>query len=111
MYDVRDGERADADDLRVRLYMYLLPRSNQGRWRGSRPGGCIVYPDGTQRRIETDEIDEEFATRVAGVMRQVASDEPAGHMPSADECGRCPLTSEHCSERIESGPGPSDNTC
>ena len=111
VYDVRDGEPNDGDDLQIRLYMYLLPRSNQGRWRGSSPFGCIVYPDGTERRIEAAEIDEEFSERLAGVMRQVASDDPAGHMPSADECGRCPLTSAHCSERIESGPGPSDSTC
>ena len=111
MYDIRDGERADAHDLRVRLYMYLLPRSNQGRWRGSSPAGSIVYPDGTERRIEADEIDEEFSERLAAVMRQIASDEPAAYRRSAKECGRCPLTSEHCSERVESGPGPSDNIC
>ena len=101
VYDVRDGEPTERDDLRVRIHMYLLPRSNQGRWRGSSPDGCIVYPDGTERRIEAQEIDEEFVDRVAAVMRQITSDEPARYRPSAAECGRCPLTSEHCSERVE----------
>ena len=111
VYDVRDGEPCEADELQVRLYMYLLPRSNHGRWRGTRPAGCVLYADGTERLIEADEVDDEFAERVATVMRQIASDEPAGHRPSAKECGRCPLTSEHCSERVESGPGSADNAC
>ena len=105
MYDVRDGEPAEADDWQVRLYMYLLPRANLGLWRGSRPAGCVLHVDGTERRIEPQDIDEDFVVRVAAVMRQIASDEPAPYSPSAAECGRCPLTSEHCSERVESPGG------
>ena len=36
VYDVREGEPSEADALQVRLYMYLLPRSNHGLWCGSR---------------------------------------------------------------------------
>ena len=104
VYDVRDGAPAVADDLEVRLHMYLLPRANLGRWRGSRPSGCILHADGTERRIAADEIDDEFVERVAVVMRQIAADEPAPHSPGPLECGRCPLTSEHCSERVEVEP-------
>ena len=101
MYDVRDGESTEGDDLQVRLYMYLLPRSNNGRWLGSRPDGCVLYPDGSEKRIEADEVDVKFAKRVATVMRQIASDEPAWHMLSAMECGQCPLTTDDCSESVE----------
>ena len=105
VYDVRDGEPHEGDELLVKLYMYLLPRSNQGRWRGARPAGRVVYPDGAERRVEAHEVDDEFACMVATVMRTIASGEPAGYSPSARECGRCPLTAEHCSERIETAPG------
>ena len=101
MYDVREGEPNEADELQVRLYMYLLPRSNHGLWRGARPDGCVLYEDGTERRIAADEIDDEFRERVAGVMRQIVSDEPARHVPSTGECGRCVLTSDDCSERLD----------
>ena len=105
IYDVREGDPGAADELQVRLYMYLLPRSNHGLWRGSRPAGRVLYVDGSERRIEPHEVDDEFVDRVAAVMRQIASDEPAGHSPSAEECGRCPLTAEHCGERIETPAG------
>ena len=101
VYDVQDGEAGPADELIVKLCMYLLPRSNNGRWRGSNPAGCVLYPDGSEKHIAADEIDAAFADRVATVMRQIASDEPAPYRPSATECGRCPLTAEHCSERVE----------
>ena len=105
VYDVREGSPCEADEMQVRLHMYLLPRSNHGRWRGSRPAGRVLYVDGTERRIEAHETDGKFVERVAAVMRQIASDEPAGHNPSAEECGRCPLTAEHCSERVETPAG------
>ena len=105
VYDVRDGEPCEADDLQVRLYMYLLPRSNHGRWRRSRPAGRVLYIDGSEKRIEPHEVDDQFIERVAAVMRKIVSDEPAGYSPSAEECGRCPLTAEHCSERLETPAG------
>ena len=101
VYDVSDGEASEADRLQVKLSMYLLPRSNHSRWRGSRPNGCVIYTDGTEHRIASDEIDEKFVERVATVMRKIASDEPAEHSPSSSECGNCTLTSEECSRRIE----------
>ena len=101
VYDVRSGEPGVADEALMKLYMYLLPRSNHGRWRGARPDGCVLYEDGTERRIAADEIDDEFRERVAGVMRRIVSDEPARHVPSMSECGRCVLTADDCSERID----------
>ena len=119
VYDVREGNPCEADELQVRLYMYLLPRSNHGLWRGNLPSGLVLYVDGTERVIDADEIDEAFVERAAVVMRQIASDEPAGHRPSARECGRCPLTAEHCTERVEgdarstdiNGTGHNPSTC
>ena len=105
VYDVRDREPTAVDILRVKLAMYLLPRSNHGRWRRSVPSGCVLRADGSERRIEAGEIDGEFVERVAGVMRQLASPEPTVRVPGASECGRCVLTSSECAERIELGTG------
>ena len=101
VYDVRSGEPGTADEALVKLHMYLLPRSNHGLWRRARPGGCVLYDDGTERPIGAAEIDDEFRERVGDVMRQIASAEPARHLPSTEECGRCVLTAEDCSERLD----------
>ena len=109
VYDVREGEHCEADELQVRLYMYLLPRSNHGLWRGKTPAGCVLYTDGTVRQVEADEVDDEFVDRVAAMMRQIAADEPARHRPSAEECGGCVLASSDCSKRVETVPGAPGN--
>lgn len=101
VYDVREEEPSEGDDVQVRLYMYLLPRANLGRWRGSRPAGCVLYVDGGESRIEADEIDDAFVERIAAVMRQIASEEPAEYNPSVTECGPCTLTGDECPRRID----------
>lgn len=118
VYEVSDGEPALADELVVKLAMYLLPRSNAGRWRGSQPSGCVIHPDGSEKRIEANAIDDAFAERVAVVMRQLASDDPAPQVPGAAECGRCPLTADECERRVDAenglpldGPGDLLNSC
>ena len=78
VYDVRSGEPGATEEALVKLHMYLLPRSNHGLWRRARPGGCMLYDDGTKRRITAAEIDDEFRERVAEVMRQIASASPPG---------------------------------
>ena len=101
VYDVRSGEPGATDEALVKLHMYLLPRSNHGLWRRARPDGCVLYDDGTERRIAAAEIDGEFRERVTEVMRQIAADQPARHVPSTGECGRCVLTADDCSERLD----------
>ena len=101
VYDVRSGELGATDEALVKLHMYLLPRSNHGLWRRARPDGCVLYDDGTERRIAAAEIDDEFRERVTEVMRQIAADQPARHVPSTGECGRCVLTADDCSERLD----------
>ncbi len=76
---------------------------------GAGPAGRVLYVDGTERRIEAHEVDEEFVERVAVLMRQIAADEPARPVPSAEECGGCVLTSSDCSKRVETVPGPPGN--
>ena len=73
MYDVRDREPTAEDVLRVKLTMYLLPRSNHGRWRRSVPSGCVLRADGSERHIDAGEIDGEFVERVEAGTRSTDS--------------------------------------
>ena len=86
--------------MRVMVTMYLLPRPNHGRWRGNTLEGCVLYADGTEKRVGADEIDAGFRKRAAAVMRQITSDAPTKYVSSAGECGRWMLTDDDCSERI-----------
>ena len=115
VYDVNTGRPRAADEIQVKLYMYLLPVSNHGR--RLHAGSCVVYADGTEIRIGADAIDEEFKGQVAGIMRRVVSEEPARHVPIERECGWCDLTAADCCERIEASspesarPGDTLHSC
>ena len=88
------------DEVRVKLCMYLVPRSNQVRWRGSRMDGRVLYADGAERWIGSDDIDDRLKEMVADVMWRGTSDEPAPYAPSIRECGRCELTAGNCREHM-----------
>ena len=45
VYDVRDSQPGEADELPTKLYMYLLRRANMGRWRGSRPAAPLTHDE------------------------------------------------------------------
>ena len=104
IYDAKTGRQSTSHLLQVQLYMYLLPRSQDPRWRGTRFWGAVVYPDGTENRIPPESIDTGFIERLADFMQKMASDMPPRRVPSAFECGRCELTGADCPERI--GPEP-----
>ena len=61
----------------------------------------MVYPDGNEKRIPSESIDDGFIRRLADFMQKMASDLPARRVPSEFECGRCDLTSADCPEKIE----------
>ena len=115
--DIKTGRPRAADEIQVKLYMYLLPVSNHGRWRRARMDGCVAYADGREVRRGADAIDEEFKGQVAGFMRRVVSEEPGRHVPSERECGWCELTAADCCERIETSsresarPGDTLHSC
>ena len=101
IYDVKTGQPRSSDEIQVKLYMYLLPLSGHRRWQGVTFDGCVVYADGTEKRIGADAITEEFKESVTTFMRRIVSRKPARHVPSERECGWCEVSSEDCSERIE----------
>ena len=42
--------------------MYLIPRAQDGRWKGTTFDGAVVYPDGREVSIPSDSVDEAFKT-------------------------------------------------
>ena len=99
-YSSGNGTRA-SDEIQVKLYMFLLPLSGHRRWLDVTFDGCLVYADGTEKRIAADAIIDEFKENVTTFMRRIVSNDPARHVPSERECRWCEVSSEDCSERVE----------
>ena len=85
IYDAKTGRESASHIVQVQLYMYLLPKAQGGRWKGSRFEG----------------VDDAFVSRLAEFMRKMTSDMPPRRVPSLAECGWCELTSADCPDRIE----------
>ena len=46
--------------------------------------GCVVYADGTERRIGADAITDEFRENLTTFMRRIVSRDPARHVPRVE---------------------------
>ena len=103
IYDAKTGRESASHIVQVQLYMYLLPKAQGGRWKGSKFEGVVVYADGSERRIAADSVDDAFVARLAEFMRKMTSDMPPRRVPSLAECGWCELTSADCPDRVEPG--------
>ena len=101
VYDVKTGQPRSSDEIQVKLYMLLLPRSNHGRWKGKTMNGCVLYGDGTEVAISAGAIDDEFQEHVAALMRRIVADEPPRKVPSERECAWCVVSSNDCPERVD----------
>lgn len=103
VYDVKTGQESASHIVQVQLYMYLLPRSDLARWRGTIFEGAVVYKNGRQVDVPADSIDDAFVVRVANFMHKITSDMPPRRVASLAECGFCELTSGDCPDRLDSG--------
>ena len=101
IYDAKTDQESASHIAQVQLYMYLLPKAQIERWRGSKFHGLVVYADGSERRISTDSVDDAFVSRVAEFMRKMTSHMPPRRVPSMTECGWCELTKADCPDRME----------
>ena len=101
IYDVKTGQQADSHVTQVQLYMYLVPRSNNERWRETTFDGGLVYSDGSEKPIPASSVDDAFVNRVGEFVRRMLSDTAARRVPSAPECRFCDIGGVDCSERIE----------
>ncbi len=101
IYDVKTGQQSDLHVAQVQLYMYLVPRAKDGRWRGTTLDGALVYPDRQEKLIPASTIDDAFVARATDFIHRMLSPTPARRVPSAPVCRFCELTAEDCEERIE----------
>ena len=99
---MKTGKPRASDEIQVKLYMFLLPLSGHRRWQEFTFDGCVLYADDTEKKIGADSITDEFKVNVTMLMRRLVAREPARHVPSERERGWCEISSEDCSERIES---------
>ena len=81
--------------------MYLVPRAKNSRWSGTTFDGGLVYPDGRERPIPADSVDDAFVKRVGEFMCRMLADTPARRVPSAVECRFCDIGGADCPDRIE----------
>ena len=63
IYDVKTGQESASHTAQVQLYMYLIPRAQDDRWRGTTFEGAVVYP-GREVPVAADSVDEDFVSRV-----------------------------------------------
>ena len=102
IYDVKTGQQADSHVTQVQLYMYLIPRSDDGRWRETTFDGGLVYKDLVEKPIPASSVDDAFVRRVGEFVRRMLSENAARRVPSAPECRYCDIGRADCSERVES---------
>ena len=101
IYDVKTGQDSASHIAQIQLYMYLVPRAVNGRWRGTVFNGALVYPDGREVQIPADSVDDPFIRRVADFVQKMVSDIPARKVPSLSECRWCDISRLDCADRVE----------
>ena len=101
VYDAKTGTARPSDEIHVKLYLLLLPRSDHQRWRGVSLEGAVVYPGADDVRIGSGDITQEFIEQVAAYMSRIVAPEPGRAVPSIRECQWCELSRDYCPERME----------
>lgn len=102
IYDAKTGQPSASHVAQVQLYMYLVPRAQNGRWRGTTFEGALVYPGGHEVTVPAESVNEAFIGRVTKFVQSMVSDKPARRVPSLAECRWCDLTRGDCPDRMES---------
>ncbi len=102
--DVKTGRVHDWHDHQVLLPMALLPLSNLDEHRERRFHGRLVYEDGTVKEFHPRQADLLLEQLPYFLDILSGPEEEARRIPSQEECRYCPISSEHCPERIESDP-------
>ena len=97
--DAKTGRPKDSDVIQVMLYMWALPLALP-QYRGMAFDGKVAYRDHAVE-IPASAVDAGFIERVVSLIRRLAAPESPVKVPSAWECGRCPITRADCPERVE----------
>ncbi len=104
--DVKTGRAHDWHELQVLLPMALLPHSDLDEHRERRFRGRLVYEDGQVRDLHPAQADEIMAELPYFLDIVAGPEEEARRVPSRQECRFCPISGEHCPERIEAEAAP-----
>ena len=102
IYDAKTGQESASHVVQVQLYMYLMPRAQNGRWRGMTLEGALVYPGGREVPVSSASVDDAFIARVTEFVKRMTSGGPARRVPSLSECRWCDLTKADCPDRVKS---------
>lgn len=105
--DVKTGRAHDWHEQQVLLPMALLPRSDLHEHEDARFRGRLVYEDGQVREFPSRQAEDVFGELPYFLDILAGPEEEARRVPSREECGFCPISGEHCPDRIErDGPAP-----
>ncbi len=99
IYDVKTGQPTAADHVQVMIYMYAIPLAFR-QYKDMTFDGAVVYQD-HEVPIPASAINESFKKNLVELIRKVSSDAPSRRVPSAMECGFCPIAKSECPERVE----------
>ena len=105
---MKTGKPHDWHAHQVLLPMALLPRSNLDEHHERRFRGRLVYDDGLVKELHRGQAEDVHERLPYFLDILVGPEEEAHRVPSWQECGYCPISSAHCPDRIESGPGEWD---
>lgn len=96
--DVKTGKPSPSHGVQVMTYMWAVPRA-LGQYQGITFSGLLAYND-YEIEIPASAIDKPFTDNLARLVSRVGDTKrQARKVPSAMECGFCPITHLGCPER------------
>ena len=98
--DVKTGQPRESDLVQVLVYLYAVPLALRRQYEGVSFSGQVVYGSHVVK-VPVAQVDEAFKSNMAALIQRLAAAEPPPRVPSAGECGWCPITLADCVERIE----------
>ena len=96
--DAKTGRPKDSDVIQVMIYQWAV--SHVPQYRGMVLDGKVVYRDHAVE-IPASAVNSRFIERMASLIGRLAAPKSPVKVPSAWECGRCPITRVDCPERVE----------
>ena len=108
VYDVKTGQPTASDHVQVMTYMYALPRAFK-QYKNVEFDGVVAYRD-HEVPISSASVNRSFIDGLAGLILRVSADDPVRKVPSALECGFCPISKTECPERVEDTGDIEENT-
>lgn len=104
--DCKTGKQRSYDHIQVLLYMLLLPAPGGPEYCSKKKiEGRLVY-NGEIIDVPSDLLTGEFKKAFKDIAHMASCKEPSRKVPSVRECRFCSISSEYCSDRMESRPTP-----